>query len=145
MKQMAHRLATGSKDEIEAVSRFQIVSVLLSNMEQKLVIADKANPAYAVATMEIIPSADKQEAAFWSALTDRIIASNNYYSMSEYALGFLNHVNSVYPVPNTMVDARNVRHIGWLERLGFTLKEELPQYGRKELKFYVYTRTGARH
>jgi len=139
MRAMATRLARGSLHEIEALSRFQTVSFLLKDMDRKLVIVDKANPTKPVSVMDINPGAEGH-AAYWSALSDQIIASENYWSLSEYVNGFLNHLNQAYPIITTHVDARNERQIAWLERGGFTRTEELPKHGRNEIKFFVYSR-----
>ena len=140
MRWLATRLITGSLDEIDAVSRFQPLSVLLKDMDRKTVIVAKAKPNHPVMVFELNLNTEDQNAVFWSAMTEEAAASDHYWSFSEYAHGFLQHANSLYPSIVTYVDARNLKQIAWLERVGFILAEELPQYGRKELPFKIYIR-----
>ena len=138
MRWLDKYLAKGSLDEITTTSRFQPISVLLKDLTRKSVIADKACRDQPVAVLEI--SQGEQGATLWSALTDGVIASDKYWSMTDYANRFLDHVARAYPTISTHVDARNDRQIAWLERVGFTLAEDLPQYGRNDLPFKRYIR-----
>jgi hypothetical protein len=140
MRVLAPRLAKGSLDEIEALSPFATLSFLLKGFGQKVVIADRANPTRPLAVLEITPTPDQSGANLWSALTDYVVASDHYWSFSDYANGFFNHVNRAYPSMTAYVDARNARQIAWLEGVGFTLAVELPHYGRKDLPFKLYRR-----
>jgi hypothetical protein len=140
MRVLALRLSSGSLDELAALTPFHPLTFLLKDFERKSVIVDRANPTQPVAVLDLAPLEDKEAAIFWSALTERLITSDDHCSFSVHAQEFLNHFNRLYPVISTLADARNVRHSAWLERIGFTLAEELPQYGRKELPFLRMTR-----
>jgi hypothetical protein len=136
---IAPRLALGSLNELDAITTFQPISVLFKDMGRKAVIVDKAKPTSPLMIFDVAPVVEKPMAIFWSALIDGLIGEG----ASAYANGFLDHVNKSYPTILTHVDARNIRHIAFLEHVGFSRTEEIPHYGRKELKFYMYTRTGS--
>lgn len=141
MRYIAPRLTREAKDEIDALSKFQPVSVLLKDMSHKAVFIDAGNPNQPVALFEIHPTDTGNGYAFWSALTDSVAASSHFWSLTEYARTALNQLQSrLYPTLTTFVDARNVRQIGWLESVGFNHVEDVPQYGRKELPFKIYKR-----
>jgi len=139
MRWLAPRLASGSLDELSAVSHFQPVSILLKDRDRKAVVVEKAKPSQPLMVFDIAPVVEKPLVVLWAALSDRPIGE----TASAYANGFLNCVNDTYPEILTHVDARNVRHIAFLENVGFTRTGELPNHGRKQLKFYAYTRTGS--
>jgi len=143
MQWLAPRLTFGSLDEIEALSKFQPVSVLLKDIERKRVMINPNNPTQPVAVFEVSPIPGQDGAAFWAALTDSVTASSWFWSFTHHAGSILNLLNRSHPSLSTYVDARNVQHIHWLERIGFNHVEDIPQYGRKELPFKLFSRTAS--
>jgi len=143
MRYIASRLTTESLQEIDALSRFQPVSVLLQNMERKGVIVDRRKPDWPLAVFEIFGQPGKP-AAYWSALTETALRQDWYWGFNDHVNAILNGMQSQHPTLLTYVDARNVRQMNWLERTGFHHVEDIPQYGRLEMPFKLYRR-GAPH
>jgi len=144
-RKLGHGLAKGCYEEIIATTKFQPISVLLKDYQNKAVIADERKPSKAVAMIEVTPITARKSAAVWVGLTEEIISSEWFFSFTDYAHKVLEVLTGDKPALLTYVDARNIRKILWLERVGFKLVEELPQYGHKELPFKLYKRTKARN
>jgi hypothetical protein len=140
MRFLASRLTKGSLDEIDAVSKFQPISVLLRDLNRKGVIVDRRNPDRPLAVFEAAPVPGQQGGAFWSALTDKIAQSDWLWTFSDHVRSILNFLQRDYSTLSTYVDARNVQQMGWLESVGFNHVEDVPQFGRKELKFHILKR-----
>ena len=144
-RKLGHELAKGCYEEIVATTKFQPISVLLRDFHKKAVIVDSRKPSKAVAVLEVSPIPDRKAAALWIGLTEEIIASEWYWSFTAYASPALALLQADHHSLLTYVDVRNIRKSMWLERVGFKLVEELPQYGYKELPFKLYKRTKARN
>jgi hypothetical protein len=138
---LAPRLTQASLAEIDALSKFAPLSVLLQNITRKGVITDRSSPTRPVAIFETTPiEGQRGSAAYWSAMTEDLIASEWFWTFTDHAKAIINQLQRLYPTLITYVDARNVRQIGWLESIGFNHVEDVPQYGRKEMKFTILNR-----
>jgi hypothetical protein len=141
VRNIAHHLTHGSLQELDALSRFQPVSVLLQDMDRKFIVCDRSTPYAPVAVFDVAPVPGQPgKGAMWCGLTDKIAHSEWLWSFSGHVRSILNMLQRDYPTISTYVDARNVQHKNWLEAVGFNHVETLPQYGRKEMKFHLLTR-----
>lgn len=59
-------------------------------------------------------------------------------ALTRVGVQYLQVVLGVYPELLNYVDARNVKSIRWLRRLGFTISDEPIPYGPKKLPFYRF-------
>ena len=143
MRWIAPRLTAGAIDEIAATSKFQPISALLMDLPNKTVISDNRRPNQPDAILYVLPDEGKPTAGFWCATTERLAESEWLWSFGAYATSIIDHFNSLHPTLHCAVDARNLRHVELVERLGFKLFASVPQFGLKDLPFHFFKRSVA--
>ena len=139
LRYLAPRLTRGSLNEMDALSRFQPISVLLSEMDKKVVIADITSPDKPIAVLDVTVSPNGTDTYLWAARTEKGVQLD--WALTSYVSAVLNGFQVAHPTLVSPVDARNIEHIAWLKCVGFEHSEYLPQYGRKELPFVILKRT----
>ena len=122
------------------------MTTLLQDFESKAVIVDSRHTTKPIAIFEKVkPIPGRKAGAIWVGLTDIIVASEWFWSFTSYADALVGHMQAETPALFTYVDARNLRHTLWLERIGFHLVETIPQFGPKEIPTKLYKRSKAKN
>jgi hypothetical protein len=165
MEYIAQRLSKATIAEMKAVCDCQPLTLLLAELPRKGVIVDKANDKAPVAYVEIRPLADmfpeplstalkdakvdlaafskSKDAMFVCAFTEELLGNEWAWTCLAYAHALADQFLDTYPNLFTYVAVDNVRHRIWVERSGWEMVEEIPEYGVGQKPFRRYIKSKA--
>jgi hypothetical protein len=123
--------------EIEANHRVDHASVVLSsvcNSDRGWCVLKDGQPVVLCGRAPV----GKAEAQAWFLATDELYDPAVQRFVSRRCHEFVDLMHEGYPKLWNYIDARNTKTLRWLEWLGFSVTEALPEWGNNGELFYIF-------
>lgn len=135
---LAPRMREADKAEVKAASGKHPYLALLEGIdcsEQAYTAEVGGEP---IAIFGVCPTDNPSVGVVWLLGSD--VISKHRIDFLRKSRDWVDHFQTKYPVLCNAIDARNTVHIRWLQWLGFTFIQELPNHGVENRLFYQFVR-----
>jgi hypothetical protein len=137
---LSEDLRPGDYDEIEALSEETPAVVLVSSVmlsSHGWIILDGDTP---IAVFGAAPSSDPDQGVVWMMGSPLMDKPSNAIGILRLSVPYMEEMHRTYRTLFNHIDARHETSLKWLRWCGYELVEEVPEYGRLSLPFFLFAR-----